>query len=105
MRLQTFALMKFKTQVCLYAVLLSAIGLSTPALAQSSKINSNNEGRSTEVKSFNTTKSDVNERTYVANADNCSAKALHPPLDHGPKASTSSWLNSQRVAECYGRVR
>ena len=60
---------------------------------------------SSDLKSINNTKADVNELTYVANAENCTPKALHPSLDHGPRATTSSWLNGQRVAECYGRVR
>jgi len=58
-----------------------------------------------DLKSINNTKADVNELNYVANAENCTPKALHPSLDHGPRATTSTWLNSQRVAECYGRVR
>jgi hypothetical protein len=56
-------------------------------------------------KSLQSTKADINELTYVANADNCSAKALHLPVDHGPRATTTSYLNEHRIAECYGRVR
>ena len=51
------------------------------------------------------TKSSADELTYVANAESCTQKALNLGADHGPKATTSSWINSQRISECYSRVR
>jgi hypothetical protein len=30
----------------------------------------------------------------------CSSKSLHLPLDHGPRATSTTWLNAQRIAEC-----
>jgi hypothetical protein len=92
--------------MCVLGLAISALSMS--ASAQTIKSTSNNDvlpGRSKEVKSINNTKADVNELTYVANADNCATKALKLPLDHGPRAATTSLLNNQRVSECYGRVR
>jgi hypothetical protein len=76
---------------------------STPASSGDKSSADNSAPKSQQ--SLQSTKADINELTYVANADNCSAKALHTPVDHGPRAATSSYLNEHRIAECYGRVR
>lgn len=94
------------TLVCLSAVLSSANAQSTSAPKASEQASSARAADTkADTKSGSNAKADLNELTYVANADNCSAKALHPPVDHGPRASTSAWLNASRVAECYSRVR
>jgi len=94
------------TVLCLSTLFSGASAQSTNTFKTGNEVSS---ARTADTKSDNkpvsTSKADVNELTYVANADNCSAKALHPPMDHGPRASTSAWLNASRVAECYGRVR
>jgi hypothetical protein len=76
---------------------------TTPA-SSNDKIGANSSASNSQ-KSLQSSKADINELTYVANADNCTAKAFHLPVDHGPRAATTSWLNEHRIAECYGRVR
>ena len=99
---------KYSNQISLSILFLSLSLFCISTSAQSSKPSSNTEisnDRNTEGKSLNKTKTDANELTYVANADNCLVKAMNLPIDHGPRATSNTWLNNQRISECFSRVR
>jgi|APCry1669193181_1035450.scaffolds.fasta_scaffold72599_2 hypothetical protein len=105
---RTFSLFSLIAPLGFCAICLTTATYSVSASAQSSKQNPSNEvapARTSDIKSINNTKADANELTYVANAENCSAKALHLSSDHGLRAATTSWLNDRRIAECFSRVR
>ena len=87
-----------------FAVAQAATAGSSGSVASSGPTNSK-DSSTAGTKSLVNTKAAADELTYVANAESCTPKALHLGTDHGPKAATSSWINSQRVSECYSRVR